>query len=148
MVLSKWNIAACTLLLGVASAVIASGRYTQAAQALPPLGKRLYGLGQQQSVAPVVIAPAKASSLGRYMRDPDQPGRLKVLAPHRVAAHKQPELKEKPGNLRVQRLRVTGHLQQPRGAFRRDPLPLERADEPISKDFYPKVFEPAKDDAF
>jgi hypothetical protein len=148
MVLRKWNIAACMLVLGVASAVIASGRYTQVAQALPPLGQRLYGLGQQQSVAPVVIAPAKASSLGRYMRDPDQPGHLNVLAPHRIVAHKQPELKEKPGNLRFQRLRVTGHLQQPRVAFRLDPLPLERADEPISKDFYPKVFEPAKDDAF
>ena len=148
MVLSKWNIAACSLFLGVASAVIASGRYAQAAQALPPLGQRLYGLGQQQSVAPVVIAPARASNLGRYMRDPDQPGRLNVLAPHLIVTHRQPELKEKPGSLRFQRLRVTGHLQQPRVAFRLDPLPLERADEPIGKDFYPKVFEPAKDDAF
>jgi hypothetical protein len=148
MVFNKWSSAVVTIALGIGTAVIANSRKSQDAQIIPPLGQRLYGLGSQHSVAPVDIGPSKGASAARYMRDPDQPGRLKILAPRPLVVHVLPQVKEKAGKLRFHHLRVSGHLQQPRVAFHLDTLPLARADEAVSRDFYPKVFEPAKDDAF
>jgi len=148
MVLNKWSSVVVTLAIGIGTVVIANSRKSQAAQFIPPLGQRLYSLGSQQSAAPVVIGPSKGASVVRFMRDPDQPGRLKVVAPHPLVVHILPPVREKAGKLRFRHLRVSGHRQQPRVAFHLDTLPLARADEAVSRDFYPKIFEPAKDDAF
>ena len=55
---------------------------------------------------------------------------------------------EKPAGLHFHKLRISGRLIQPRLEFTLESLPIERVDEPVSRDFYSRVFDPAKDDAF
>ncbi len=95
------------------------------------------------------IQPASKPVDAHFLKDPIQPGTLVVP---KVVARKKPqavaEPKAKPGKLRFKKVLVNGHLIRPRVEFSRDILPVGRADEPVTQDFFPKVFEPATRDDF
>lgn len=138
------------LIAGLATAVFA-------AEALPPIGKRVYVLdGNGKKGAPVAIErdTSKAAASvrpGRFLKDPIQPAKgVKAPPPLPVPPPrpKAPVRTARSAQLRFKPLNVNGHLKQPRVEFTRDELPLDRADEPLSSDFYNKVFEPAQDDGF
>ena len=124
---------------------------------LPPLGERAYLVDEQHPDAPVTIeresqAAAKAPAAdAALLKDPLQPGQVRTPKPAPVA-RKKPQPAPRPvmktAQLRFRTLDIDGHLRQPRVEFSRDILPLDRADEPVSQDFYPRVFAPVRDDRF
>ncbi len=122
--------------------------------ALPKIGDRHYVLNGQDRFAPVTIQKAESLSASKYLKDPVQPGQgVKVpvakLVVRHAKARAQPELRvAKPAQLRFRKLTVAGHSSQPRVEFSRDLLTVDRADEPLTQDFYQKVFLPARDDNF
>lgn len=124
------------------------------AQALPKIGDRHYEVGEDR-YAPVTIKKASGDSPGKYLKDPVQPSKdakLEVARPAVKKAKPTPPVKiaraQKHGQLKFKTLSVSGHISQPRVEFSRDLLPVDRADEPLSQDFYQKVFLPAKDENF
>lgn len=115
----------------------------------PPIGERKY-LFDKESAQPVVIQSASKASEAHYLKDPIQPGQL--VPPKVVSVKKQAKIaagpKTKPGQLRFKKVLVSGHTILPRVEFSRDVLPVGRADEPVTQDFFQKVFEPATRDDF
>jgi hypothetical protein len=132
-----------------ASAATASG----SGKRLPPIGERRYMLDTGPRYAPVAIERAEGKSPAQrlFLKDPIQPSKdAKVVRPAPPPPKPKPvaKPKDKAGLLRFGKLSVNGHLMRPRVEFTREVLPLGRVDEPLPDDFYDKVFEPAKDDAF
>lgn len=120
------------------------------AAGFPPIGERKYEIDAQNRYAPVQIKDARTSSPKSYLKDPIQPGSLHAPraskpAPKPVAV-KRP--KAKAGQLNFKAMTVNGHLIRPRVDFERDVLQVDRADEPVTQDFFQKVFEPASRDDF
>lgn len=129
---------------GVASLALAAGAAT-----VPPVGQRAYVLDPDRH-KPVTIERSDAAR-GRYLKDPVQPGSVRpapVAKPAPKPVAKPAPAKPKAGQLRFKAMVVKGHLKQPRVEFTRALLPMDRADEPVTQDFFQKVFEPALDDGF
>jgi hypothetical protein len=121
--------------------------------ALPPVGQRKYLLDRDTPFAPVEIqnagGPAKKTV---YLKDPVHlTGTIDLKAPvKRPPVVKAPVAPRRQiaGQMRFKKMAVDGRLKRPRVEFSRDVLPLERADEPVSQEFFQKVFAPAKDEDF
>lgn len=116
----------------------------------PPIGERKYELDGQNRYAPVKIKDARTASPKSYLKDPIQPGTVVAPAPAKLRAKAAVALKpkSKAGQLRFKAVTVNGHLIRPRVDFDRDLLPVDRADEPVSQDFFQKVFEPTSRNDF
>lgn len=120
-----------------------------AGSALPPIGDRAYVLPTGNRAAPVKIEKAGAQEKGSFLKDPIQPGSVIVpkASPPRPLAP-APKQVVRAGQLKFKAVLVNGHLIRPRVDFSRDVLLVERADEPVSQDFFDKIFEPAGRDDF
>ena len=121
---------------------------------LPPLGERQYLLPNDRRFDGVAIHGLNQGNAARYMRDPDQLSVSHSAKEHPSVDHSVPVVpimplaKAKSAELRFQKVRVSGRATNPRLDFNLDALPIERADEPMSLDFYPRVFAPAQDYSF
>lgn len=117
---------------------------------LPPIGQRTYVL-DGPATAPVKI-DKDGKPVGKvYLKDPVHPGKTVKVETPKAKPRKvvqQPAVKSKAGALRFKPLAVDGHLRSPRVEFSRDFVPLDRADEPVTGEFFQKVFAPARDDSF
>lgn len=133
-----------TILIFLVGALAAA---TYAAGA-PPVGKRRYVIDGGSPFAPVEIQPQTAPAKGTYLKDPLQPfGPIKTPPPVAVAKPaKAPPMRA--AQLRFKKLPVNGAAAKPRVEFSSETLPLSRADEPVTQDFFDKVYAPAKDEAF
>ena len=132
-------------------AVLAAGINGKEAAKLPKIGERHYVIEGADRYAPVSIRPATTDTGGKYLKDPVQPAkgvRVEVAKPVVRKAAGPKVASSKPSHLRFRKLNVAGHLNQPRVEFSRDLLQVDRADEPLTQDFYQKVFLPAQDDKF
>jgi hypothetical protein len=133
---------AAILLVGPALAALVGAGF-------PPIGERKYEIDGHDRGAPAQIKDARTASPKSYMKDPVQPGSVHAPAPTprpKPVAVAKP--KAKPGQLRFKAVRVNGHLIRPRVEFERDVLKVDRADEPVTQDFFNKIFEPAERDDF
>jgi len=126
-----------------------------ASRSLPPLGERQYILPNDRRFDGVAIQRLNQGEAARYMRDPDQLRKSATAkAEHSPVDYAAPALPQTSGpraksaELRFHRVKVSGRATRPRLDFNLDSLPIERADEPMSQDFYPRVFVPAQDYSF
>lgn len=120
-----------------------------------PLGERKYLLPQKARNSAVTIEALKSSkSISPYLRDPATPGTSEKTAQAPTHAkngtHKADQkTAEKPKyaikHLRFAKIAVNGKLVEPRVHFARESLSIDRRDEPVSQDFFQKVFEPARE---
>jgi hypothetical protein len=119
------------------------------AAGFPPIGERKYLIDGHNRYAPTQIKDAKTAAASHYLKDPIQPG---TVVPPKAKPRPKPtpvvHPKAKAGQLRFKAVTVNGHLIRPRVEFSRDILPVDRADEPVTQDFFQKVFEPASRDDF
>jgi hypothetical protein len=123
---------------------------------LPPLGERQYLLPNDRRFDGVSIERLNQGDAARYMRDPDQLAKSASVKAKSSVDHAVPALpktsspipRERSAELRFRRVKVSGRATRPRLDFNLDSLPIERADEPMSQDFYPRVFVPAQDYSF
>ena len=119
---------------------------------LPPLGSRIYLISEGAEYSPVIITkysgePAASGS----MRDPltaSQDDAKVPAQPEELAVRQLRKQASGMGKLRFGTLAIAGHRTRPRVEFSRDVLPAERADEPLVRDFFPRVFDPARDNRF
>jgi hypothetical protein len=125
-----------------------------AGETLPPIGKRAYIVGKDRGRAPVVILrdgdqnKAGQVSSAEVMRDPVASNALPKppgISPQ-VKKNPDTERRVKAASLRFQKLNISGKSSKPRVEFVQEPVRLERADEPISRDFFEKVFIPSQMD--
>lgn len=124
---------------------------TKSGQVLPPIGQRVYLLDRQTPYAPTDIRrEIPADGKQKILRDPVHPGHGVLKRP--AVAKKAPPVDRGPrsaaGKVRLRTMVVDGHLHQPRVQFEREVLPVDRADEPVSGQFFEKVFAPLGDDNF
>lgn len=122
------------------------------AAGLPPIGKRTYVIDQTAPHAPVKIEKDAAKATV-YLKDPVNPSGPIKLEPVRKAPSKpKPVVQKAPpmrtGNMRFGKLSVSGHVKRPRVEFTREVLQVDRADEPVTPEFFQKVFEPAQNQDF
>lgn len=117
---------------------------------LPPIGKRTYVIDGANPAAPVTIKKDSAKAK-IFLKDPVHPSAPIKMAPAKLKP--KPKVvaqapKDRTGRMRFGKVNVNGHLRHPRVEFSRDVLPVERADELTSPDFFQKVYEPALDQDF
>ena len=128
-----------------------------ASHTLPPLGERQYLLPNDRRFDGVVIQGLNQRKGTRYMRDPDQLKLADSTGPESSVGRAAPAVPAMPliprgiaksAELRFRKVKVSGRATHPRLEFNLDALPIERADEPMNQDFYPRVFAPAQDYSF
>jgi hypothetical protein len=142
-------------IIAVGALSLASFRQNKlASRTLPPLGERQYLLPNDRRFDGVSIQRLSQGDAARYMRDPDRPSKFhSAKAEHSVdyavpALPKTSVPRAKSAELRFHSVKVSGRATRPRLDFNLESLPIERADEPMSQDFYPRVFAPAQDYSF
>jgi len=124
------------------------------AEDLPPLGKRKYLIDSGGSSNPAVIKNAKEDVKAVYMKDPVgtfvdkeaifKPSKRRIQAKTKLKM----DNKAKVAQLTFNTLSINGRKTKPRVKFNRELIEVDRADEPLNKDFYDKVFLPANDADF
>ena len=127
-----------------------------AGETLPPIGKRAYIVGKDGGRAPVaILRDGDQNKTGQVlsaevMRDPIQHASSTLPKPPgsspQVKKNSDTERRVKAASLRFQKLSISGKSSKPRVEFVQEPVRLERADEPISRDFFDKVFIPGQMD--
>ena len=122
---------------------------------LPPLGERKYLISSDAPTGPVKIQSSSKPVKEVYLRDPmnSKSGKPHDTRPsqRRVLAKKKAEKRKvniKETKLAFKAIAVSGRTTKPRVRFVRDLIEVKRADEPLSKDFYQRVFLPASDENF
>jgi len=98
---------------------------------------RTYRSVSDDPYAPIVPVVGNPSELDG-IKDPITKASLVTTKKRLAPAKKKP--KYKTSRIRFQQVNVTGRKSQPRVAFRRRPLKLERADRELKKSFYRKIF--------
>ena len=134
--------------------IIGRAGHAFASEALPPIGKRTYIVGKDGGRAPVAILrdgvqqKVDQASPGEVMRDPilHESKALPKSVGGRPQVKKNPETerREKAASIRFRKVNISGKSSKPRVEFVQEPVRLERADEPISRDFFDKVFIPGQ----
>lgn len=142
----------CLLLLGAGPSWAVEGAD------LPPVGQRTYVIGADGGRAPVAILRDGGGHVLRepmatpVMRDPalagsgpkrPQPQQKKAV----VRRSPVVGMREKAASLRFGRVKIVGKASRPSVDFVQQPLPFERVDEPLSRDFFQKVFLPGRDES-
>lgn len=116
----------------------------------PPIGKRRYVIDQTSPFAPVKIEAQGSPVAGTYLKDPIQVFMNSSMAGPKPAPKPKRILSSRVRSkqLRFNKLPVGGFANKPRVNFSRDTLSIERADEPVSQDFFDKVFLPSQDRSY
>ncbi len=122
---------------------------------LPPLGKRKYLISAGNPASPVKIQNAEKKTTAVYLKDPMnsksqkrgvwKASKRRIKLKKKIAARSRAM---KPSKLAFRAISVNGRKTKPRVRFVRDLIEVKRADEPLGKDFYQRVFLPAKDANF
>lgn len=118
-----------------------------------PIGERKYVIDVQNQFAPVEIQAADAKSAKTFLKDPNLKDLSKLAEPlgKKNNDSKQvfvKKVKSHPKAIRFDALNVTGERSGPRVQFTQETLSIGRTDEPLSSNFFEKVFEPISDDNF
>ena len=118
-----------------------------------PIGQRKYVIDVENQFSPIEIRAADAKSTKTFLKDPNLKDLSKLAQPlgKKKVDTKQVFVKKKkshPKAITFDALSVTGERSGPRVQFTQEVLPVGRSDEPLSSNFFEKVFEPISDDNF